>query len=242
MFRNSCACLRRIPSGGGTAAPGLDRGVAGVVGPGPPHGRMARGDGRVTTRPGGSYIGLQRELDRFWDVLGATVEDKPGGVLASVLREKGYRLVGESSNLAVDEEVSMVQPVLSPEGDRFQSNRIEGEGIGRGTDGVQPPLASLSPAATAPPGRHPGRRPRPVASAVTGVRRPHPPAATGRDRATLATGAERTGSQVGQDHVRARGLRSSNKARGEALAGEWLVLYRRAQRSGVRWKRVLGAF
>jgi hypothetical protein len=44
--------------------------------------------------------------------------------------------------------------------------------IGRPTVGVQPPQAGLSPRATAPPGRHPGRRPRPVGSAATIVRRP----------------------------------------------------------------------
>ncbi len=49
--------------------------------------------------------------------------------------------------------------------------RSEGEGGGGRTDGVQPPRAGPAPTATYPPGRHPGRRPRPLGSAATVVRR-----------------------------------------------------------------------
>jgi hypothetical protein len=74
--------------------------------------------------------------------------------------------------------------------------RGEGEGVGRRTDGVQPPRAGRR-RRPYPPGRHPGHRPRSLGSAATIVRRPHPPAATGRDRATMAIDAERAGGRVG---------------------------------------------
>jgi hypothetical protein len=94
----------------------------------------------------------------------------------------------------------------------------------RPTDGVQPPQAGLSPTATYPPGRHPGRRPRAAGSAATIVRRPNSPAATGRNQATPATGAERADGRVGHDDFRARSLLSANEARERAMAGELLII------------------
>ena len=66
----------------------------------------------------------------------------------------------------------------------------------------------------APPGRHPGHRPRPLGSAVTVVRLPRrrlrPKVVT---QVTPATGAKLAGGRMGQNDVRAKGLRLSNEVR-----------------------------
>jgi|YNPBryulayer2012_1023412.scaffolds.fasta_scaffold04719_1 hypothetical protein len=72
------------------------------------------------------------------------------------------------------------------------------------TDGVQSPLAGLSPTATAPSGRHPYRRPRSWGLAATIVSRPtrrRPRAETGP---RMAADAELASGRVGQDDFRAR--------------------------------------
>jgi len=88
------------------------------------------------------------------------------------------------------------------------------------TDGVQPPLAGLSPTATAPSGRHPYRRPRSWGLAATIVSRPtrrRPRAETGP---RMAADAELASGRVGQDDFRAR---SPFGKRGERESVDWLM-------------------
>ena len=63
-----------------------------------------------------AHARLEERFGQFQAVFGATVEDEAGGVLRSVLQEKGYRPLAESFNLALNGEVDVVLPVATPEG------------------------------------------------------------------------------------------------------------------------------
>ncbi|MCS7221267.1 MAG: hypothetical protein RML36_08120 [Anaerolineae bacterium] len=64
-----------------------------------------------------TQAGLKDRLDRLEAIFGATVEDEAGGVLRSILEEKGYRPLAEPYNLALDGEVDVVLPLAAPDGD-----------------------------------------------------------------------------------------------------------------------------
>lgn len=59
---------------------------------------------------------LQKQFGQFQAIFGATVEDEAGGVLRSVLKEKGYRPLAEPFTLALDGEVDVVLPLVAPDG------------------------------------------------------------------------------------------------------------------------------
>jgi len=59
------------------------------------------------------------ELGRLTSVIGASLEDEAGSVLATVMRQKGYRVLQEASALRFDGDVDVVLPIEDAQGRRL---------------------------------------------------------------------------------------------------------------------------
>jgi hypothetical protein len=59
------------------------------------------------------------ELGRLTSVIGSSLEDEAGSVLATVMRQKGYRVLQEASALRFDGDVDVVLPIEDAQGRRL---------------------------------------------------------------------------------------------------------------------------
>jgi len=59
------------------------------------------------------------ELGRLTSIIGASLEDEAGSVLATVMRQKGYRVLQEASALRFDGDVDVVLPIEDAQGRRL---------------------------------------------------------------------------------------------------------------------------
>jgi len=59
------------------------------------------------------------ELGRLSAVIGASLEDEAGNVLATVVRQKGYRVLDEPASLRFDGDVDVVLPIEDAQGRRI---------------------------------------------------------------------------------------------------------------------------